>query len=390
MRLILFFLCTIFSGVLLSQTKADFSEVDKKVKNIPDSIRKATSSLATYIKSNFSSESDQIRAIFIWTTTNISYDIENMYAINFNETSQDKIKKAMETKKGVCINYAEVFNELANKIGIRSYVIEGFTKQSGFTDYIPHAWCGAKIDSSWFVFDPTWGSGYIQNNKFVRKINEAYFKSEPSKIIASHMPFDYLWQFLNYPITNQEFYEGKIAINEAKRFFDFEKAIDEYESAPELQKLKYSAERIEKNGIKNSMIFDRLAYKKREIEIIKQNKLASDFSKVVAKYNEGINDLNKFINFRNNQFKPVVPDDEIRGMIEICKEKLILSQNMINGLGEVDELNKENVNSVKVAIDDAIKQASEQEAFVKEYLSKGKMGRKSMFTKVTWFGIPIN
>ena len=28
-------------------------------------------------------------------------------------------------------------------------------------------------------------------------------------MIASHMPFDYLWQFLNSPMTNQEFISGK-------------------------------------------------------------------------------------------------------------------------------------------------------------------------------------
>jgi hypothetical protein len=32
----------------------------------------------------------------------------------------------------------------------------------------------------------------------------------------------------------------------------------------------------------------------------------------------------------------------------------------------------------------------EQEVFVKEYLSKDKTGRKAMFTKITFFGRPVN
>jgi transglutaminase/protease-like cytokinesis protein 3 len=66
----------------------------------------------------------------------------------------------------------------------------------------------AKIDGSWYIFDPTWGAGYV-NKYFIKKLNNAYFKVEPAQIIASHIPFDYLWQFLNYPITNGEFMKAK-------------------------------------------------------------------------------------------------------------------------------------------------------------------------------------
>jgi transglutaminase/protease-like cytokinesis protein 3 len=44
---------------------------------------------------------------------------------------------------------------------------------------------------------------------FIKKLNNAYFKVEPAQIIASHIPFDYLWQFLNYPITNGGFMKAK-------------------------------------------------------------------------------------------------------------------------------------------------------------------------------------
>ncbi|WP_298708004.1 hypothetical protein [Chitinophaga sp.] len=36
------------------------------------------------------------------------------------------------------------------------------------------------------------------------------------------------------------------------------------------------------------------------------------------------------------------------------------------------------------------KHISEQQEWLKKYFSKGKAGRKSMFTKLTWFGIPLN
>jgi transglutaminase/protease-like cytokinesis protein 3 len=83
-----------------------------------------------------------------------------------------------------------------------------------------HAWCASKIDNQWYIFDPTWGSGFVNNGKFVNAFDDRYFKS--SEIIASHMPFDYMWQFLTYPISNQEFYNGSTGVDKSKKRFDFE------------------------------------------------------------------------------------------------------------------------------------------------------------------------
>ncbi len=80
-----------------------------------------------------------------------------MYAINFYEKKEDKIAKPLKTRKGICENYADLFNDICLKSGIKSYVIEGYTKVNGFTEYILHAWCAAVIDSSWFLFDSNMG-----------------------------------------------------------------------------------------------------------------------------------------------------------------------------------------------------------------------------------------
>jgi hypothetical protein len=42
-------------------------------------------------------------------------------------------------------------------------------------------------------------------------------------MIASHMPYDYLWQFLSYPITNTEFETGKLLPVKNQKYFDFSK-----------------------------------------------------------------------------------------------------------------------------------------------------------------------
>jgi hypothetical protein len=43
---------------------------------------------------------------------------------------------------------------------------------------------------------------------------------EPAQIIASHIPFDYLWQFLIILLLM-----GETQVNKFKKYFDFEKEI---------------------------------------------------------------------------------------------------------------------------------------------------------------------
>ena len=77
-------------------------------------------------------------------------------------------------------------------------------------------------------------------------------------------------------------------------------------------------------------------------------------------------------------------------MIKTPREQLEKTKKEIFSLGTVGKENASNFNALKGAISDAEKQAQEQAAFVKEYVSKSKKDRKKMFRKITWFGIPIN
>lgn len=386
------FLLSIFFFSILSfgQTKLEYALIDRQISTIPNSSTHSTEDIANYINTNFKTDPDKIRAVFYWTASNITYDITNINVVDYTESPQDKISKTLKSKKGLCIHYAEVFNDLSNKIGIQSYIIEGYTKQNGKVATLSHAWCAAKIDSKWYLFDPTWGAGYVSNGKFFKKLNNSYFKVEPYKMISSHIPFDYLWQFLNYPITNQEFYDGKTQTNKSKKYFDFEKELAKYNSLTEVHQVFESAERIQKNGIKNALILERLEGKKKQLISLRENTNIEKLNSIVADYNEAIILLNDFIYYRNNKFKPTLPDDEIQKMIEKPKEKLIKCQDAIYIVGSVGNENSSNLTALKKSINEALGQAEEHDQFVKNYLSKSKIARKSMFTKISWFGIPIN
>jgi hypothetical protein len=381
----------LFLSVLsFAQTKNPYADIDNKIFKIPVGLTNSTTGIAKFITDNFKTDNEKIRAVFYWTATNISYDVPNMFAPNQLQSVQQKIENTLKTRKGVCIHYAEVFNDISNKVGIKCRIIEGYTKQNGKVDNLSHAWCAAQIENKWVVFDPTWGAGGITNGKFVKKLNNTYFKAEPSKIIASHMPFDYLWQFLNYPVTNAEFYGGKTQLDKTKKYFDFEKEIALYYKISENDQLFESAARIEKNGLKNGMILEYYNIKKKQWNNLMQNANVEKLNTIVAELNEAVLLLNDFIMYRNKKFKPAFSDEVINKMIQTPREKLVKCQNDIFNLGMVGSENTSNVISIKKTIAEALVQADEHASFVKDYLSKSKLIRKTMFSKVSWFGVPLN
>jgi hypothetical protein len=384
------FIFIVFVSVFgFAQVKNEFANVDSKMTRIPDSLSHTTTSIAKYINTNFKTENDKIRAVFYWTASNISYDVDKLKTVIQNpklrstETTEDRIKSVFDTKKGVCQHYAEVFSSIANQVNIKTVIIEGYTKQYAKVSELSHAWCASKIDGNWFVFDPTWGAGSVNKDTFVKKITNLYFKTTPSISITSHMPFDYLWQFLNYPVTNQEFYDGKTAVDKTKEFFDFNTEVETNEKLSDSEKALKSANRIEKNGLKNDLI--KQAFSDKNLKLTFES-----LSKITSDYNEAIIFFNDFVNYRNNQFKPNIPDEDLLQLILKPKNIFIDCQNRAYKLGAVDEQNVQNMRNLKKSMIEVIKQAEDHETFVKEYLSKGKLKRKMMFKKITFFGIPVN
>ena len=383
-----------FSNSLSAQKVVvnEYAAIDKKAISIPDSLTKTTDNLSKYINDNFKTEKDKARAIFVWLASNIQYDVENMFAINFYETKENKISKTLNTRKGICENYAALFTEIAGGCGIKSFVIEGYTKQNGFADYIPHAWSAANIDGAWYMFDPTWGSGYINGGKFYKKINNDYFKTPPSTLIKSHIPFDYLFQLVNYPVTNQEFYEGKITQNKTKPFFNYVDSLELYKKQNPIERMVSAGYRIEKNGVKNAMIFDRLQHIKVELENDRITTSTNLYNLAVSNYNDAVRNLNAFIQYRNKQFNPLKTDSEIQEMINIPIKNIEEANANLLQIKNVDAKTTTLINSLKASQDDININIKEQQDWLQLYLSKNKSKRKAMFfeRKVTLFGRVIN
>lgn len=379
-----------FQTILFSQVKSIYAPVEKQMRLIPEQQTKSVQEIASYIQANFKGEELQIKAAYFYVISYISYDVTYNFSTELFSSDEDFVTKTIATNKGVCIHYAKLFKAIVDKLGYQCQIVTGYTKQNNQISNLSHAWCAIKMqDKNWYIFDPTWDSGYVKNEKFVRNLVSKHFKMLPSAAIISHMPFDYLWQFTKEPISNREFYNGKLYDGKPKINFEYQIEIDKYLKLSEIDKAFESSERIQKNEILNDLILEEYNYKKNIFNTTRLNKNVEKFNEIVEEYNIAIVLLNDFIIYRNKEFTPSYADAILLEMIKTPKERLENVQKEFFVLGSIGKENASSYNSLRASISDTVKQAQEQYEFVKEYISKSKKERKKMFRTVTWFGIPV-
>jgi hypothetical protein len=378
------FLLVVFTfNLVQAQSPNQYESIDKKMDDMPDSFENSTIQIIEYINANFTSIDDKIRAAFYWTASTIDYDVENMLNQKPNQTPQQKIDAVLQTKKGVCMHYAEVFSDLMNKLNVKTVLVEGYTKQGGKVVDLGHVWCASKINENWFLFDPTWASGFVSNDIFYKKINNIYYKASAKSFITNHMPFDYLWQFSEFPITNQEFYDGKILSENSNERFDYIGKINALDSLSDFEKCTERANRIEKNGLKNKLIIESLNYEKAKIKNFKSKDNYITVSQIIANFNEANSLYNDFIKYRNNRFIPLVSDSELKNKIQIPNDMLLKCISDINAVKDINKENVYEINDFKKAMNSAKILFTTQLNFVTEYLAKDALARQKMFYKTT-------
>jgi hypothetical protein len=361
----------------IPDTSQRYASIDKIALAIPDSQTGNTQQIAYFVNTNFKTDSDKTRAIFVWVASNIQYDIDNMYVYAQNNQVKigDIIIQALKTRKGICQHFAEVFNDICLKSGLQSYVIGGYTKHNGVINKLSHAWCATRVDGQWFLFDPTWGSGYVSHGRTIREIRDSFYKVPPSQFIKSHMPFDPMWELLNYPLTNQEFCDGNTTENKSKKFFGYADSINAYEHLDEAEQCLAASRRIKANGVTNALVSKEL----QSMEMYNSNKEAEVYNEKLdlyesagADYNDGVKDFNKFIQYKTARSQPAIPDAETQATIDSAYTRIMRAKTKMGSIKEPDaNLSRKMAPTIKL-VDELLVQIQEQKDWLQKNPGKGK------------------
>jgi hypothetical protein len=175
-------------------------------------------SLARQLTYPYTTDLEKVRAIFRWITENISYNIRPTHRIDNTEksyilddsTDTGPLKPLSERvaidvlkrRIAFCDGYARLFTTLCTYAGIESEVITGYgngsvRRKGRFGSN--HRWNAVRIDSSWYLLDATWASGYSTygSNDFIKSYNDFYFLTPPKAFARDHYPEDPKWALLS-------------------------------------------------------------------------------------------------------------------------------------------------------------------------------------------------
>ena len=228
-KLLVFFLFVSFS------VTAQFTAVDKKVRAYP--AFKSVEKLANQIQSDFTSDIDKARALYVWLSLNIEYDLDEYYnptqkntsfsyrneaekQLKLSQIENELINQTLSQKKSVCEGYAQVFKKVSDLLGLESYVIDGYARSLvNEIGIVPattnHSWNAIRVNNRWLLMDTTWGAGFVVNGKWRKSFSDYFFDIDHQKIQISHYPTDKKWiaifnyktlqEFVNQPIYNVSF-----------------------------------------------------------------------------------------------------------------------------------------------------------------------------------------
>lgn len=387
---------SVFSGTDKKNPVAPIETVKLPKILIPDSLTYNTKNIAQYINVNYITDSAKVQAVYFWLADHISYNVSQMFALDFYKKKTEIISDALKTRSAICQGYAETMKAICDELAMPSEVVLGYVKQDGFVSFLPHAWITAKVNGTWKLYDPTWGAGGIRDNQFIKKLNANYYDVKPEEFIKTHMPFDPIWQLQNYPLTSQEFYDNKPIKTKSNAYINFSDSIDIYRQQNEIDKLYSESNRVNKNGITNTLTIDYIRRLQVEIENYKiketnekQLKVVEQLNQINDSLNACVNDFNEYVKFRNNQFTPEKEDAELNKFYSGMESKLSNAKTMLYALNNYPDNFVRNVEQLEKNIQELEPRIKEERLFVDKYLATKKNRRAKLFYTQTFFGVPV-
>ncbi|MCS0674741.1 transglutaminase family protein [Cytobacillus firmus] len=138
--------------------------------------------LAKELTEGISGEREKAKAVYDYVAKNVSYDVNKLETDDFSW--DDSALKTLDSKTGVCQDYSYLAIALLRASNMEARFVEG-TAFGGFWPQ-KHAWVEVKVDGIWLTMDPTWGAGYIKDDKFVAAFNEKYFDPNKEEFEKTH------------------------------------------------------------------------------------------------------------------------------------------------------------------------------------------------------------
>lgn len=221
------------------------------VKNAPETSN--IEKLTDYLKQGAKNDKEIATLLAYWMMDNISYDVKSFVSGSYPPSDWET---TWRSKKAVCSGYANLYQELCNRVNLKSEVISGYAKGFGYKKDTKfhrsnHAWNFIEVDEELLLLDLTWASGYVEYEgnqlKFVKFIKPEMLFTRPEIFVEDHLPTQKRWQLLNHPVSFENYLRYSMAsdmIDSTSTYFNYADSIDLYVGLPEIERTIANAKAI--------------------------------------------------------------------------------------------------------------------------------------------------
>lgn len=359
-----------------------YAQVDAQAIAIPPEYTYSVDSLALYIQQRFQTPETQTRAIYVWMTHHLTYNVYPTF-VSRNEVTDDakQVAATLRTRSGICRQFSLLFQALAQKLKIETHTVIGYTKTGAVLMPEVHQWCVARIGSQWALFDVTYGAGFVDNYKFVPAPTDAYFMLSPQQAIRTHMPFDPLWQLLERPHSYEEFKTGALDPNRKVAAFHYQDSIATFTRQTWELQLRAANNRALNNGKGNELLDYFIQLNRANIQIAGNVRVIDIHNRTMALQNQAVDSLMLFINYRHAGFRPKKTEKAVRRMIEVTEERMLEADSLINTILVLSPKYKEAVMNLRKSIIELATQTFKHKIFLERYYATKPSLRKQLLSE---------
>lgn len=312
--------------------------------DLPVGATRTVSSLATYLKSHYQSDKERLWALYSWEAGHIKYNYESMGQQHKMTKEMELAQWTLDNRVGVCANFAQLFYSVARLMGVECYLVPGYVVTENRVRDNGHEWCACIIQGKPYIFDPTWGGGYLLNNvQYVPKLNPDFFMVSPERMVLTHMPEDPMFQFLDYPISYDEI-DNPGATTPIRTYFSWRDTLDSYMMQDTLLRLEGKIRRMKNNGFANDWVVKQIGIYTYNLSVYTYNRQANLFNDLVSRFNN-------LVSYVNSDFKPLHTKTNVVAELDALRAICLDISSNLDSVGSLSESLDASVLSMQKSIE---------------------------------------
>lgn len=183
------------TAILSAWKSGNSSNLSKKEKQVLDAAIAVLTAWTTSDMSDYEKE----RAIYVWLTTNVAYDLSEIEKRVTPRSSYEPYGPLINGK-GVCLGYAETFRLLMDMVGIECITVTGAGSQNRGS----HAWNMVNLNGNWYCVDSAWDHNHPEIDQDY-PIEDLMMFYEYFNVTSQYMAdTDHQWDYDNTPEATAE------------------------------------------------------------------------------------------------------------------------------------------------------------------------------------------